>query len=305
MMVRVVFAPHVPGDVRLILASRPERLRSWLSAPPAAVPRRPRFSDLRPLLKLLGVAVAGVIGSVFLSLASEALAAVLLLVSGLGMLATLLALVIVPASQAVAELGEEARSRRRLVEMYRTYHGQYRRPEDFIAGAPSELMFRAQEAVTAIERSRVNQAGLLDSVGNAVVLPAQLWEIAQTLSEVSHIFRELAETTRGIPDELREEIIAPQRAALEATCTSVLSRVEALELYARNVRAADAVYVAQAQAGQLAAQEARSRDLLAGTVRDELARADIAHLAQPATALNTALRTSLDAALEAARALSH
>ncbi|WP_146087231.1 hypothetical protein [Thermomonospora echinospora] len=184
----------------------------------------------------------------------------------------------------------------------RVHHGRYLTAGDFDRPAAG-LLSRAQRAIDAVQGSRAQRAGLLDGVGNAVALPYQEWEIAEALAEHTRLRRE-HEAQR--PDRLSEPVRAllePQRRALALSVRSVTERVEALEDYARRVRDLDGAYHEWQVLRRLPEQNARHRDLLARTVRDDLAREEIDRLTGDAQRAETALHDSITSAVQAARAV--
>jgi DNA-binding MarR family transcriptional regulator len=176
------------------------------------------------------------------------------------------------------------------------------RPED-LSETGAGLLQRAQLAVAAVLESEVNQAGLLDDVRNAVTLPAQVWEIAHTLTQVD----ELRIEHEAVPD--REdpriaEILVAQAEALALATGSVTRRIRALEDYAVRVRAADEALRQWETVQRLSARGEAYRELLARTVRDEFAVAEIAGLTEEARRIEEALRASVSRARKAGLALT-
>ncbi|RFU38624.1 hypothetical protein DZF91_26720, partial [Actinomadura logoneensis] len=156
------------------------------------------------------------------------------------------------------------------VRAAREHHGRYLLPADFDRPA-ARLLVRAQRAVDAVLGSRAHREGLLDSIDNATELPRQEWAVAVALAEHTRLRRERRAQQ---PDRLSAPVRAllePQRRALDLSVRSVTERVEALESYARSARAADEAYHEWRVLRDLPEQNARYRDLLAGTVRDALA----------------------------------
>lgn len=114
--------------------------------------------------------------------------------------------------------------------------GSYLVSDDF-APESQVILARAQAAITAVTRSEVAAAGLLDDAGNDVVLSRQEWEIARMLA------RRTARAGRG-----------------GGTSALAVRRVEALERYAEHVREADAA-LAERHAATGAASPAESAAL--------------------------------------------
>ncbi|GAA2580969.1 hypothetical protein SMC26_21095 [Actinomadura fulvescens] len=185
----------------------------------------------------------------------------------------------------------------------RDHHGHYLLPADFDRPA-AQLLVRAQRAVDAVLGSETHRAGLLDDVDNAVVLPRQEWEIAWALAEHTKLRQERRDQR---PERLTPRVRAllePQRRAMELSVRAITDRIEALETYARRAHDADDAYHEWQVVERLPEQNARYRDLLARTVRHDLAREEIGRLADDAQRAEAVLRDSVGTALQAGRALT-
>ncbi|MFD0687573.1 hypothetical protein [Actinomadura fibrosa] len=196
-------------------------------------------------------------------------------------------------------------------ELARVHHGRYYLEADFATGnlrpwfgvSLRELMARAQEAVATVLESEVNTAGLLDEIANSVTLPQHEWEIGQALAELTRIGRQVQKAAAEGGGSARvREVLEPQRQALRVSAEAVTRRVEALERYAERTRGADAAYREWRTLQELEELSADTREVLARTVRDELAVAEIDGLADRAGLLP--LRDSLEEARRAARVLA-
>ncbi|MER6346019.1 hypothetical protein ACWC10_22920 [Streptomyces sp. NPDC001595] len=173
----------------------------------------------------------------------------------------------------------------------RRHHGHYYLPEDFGTSTLRPLvgcslrrqMTRAQVAVSTVLESEVNKAGLLDEVANAVTLPAQEWEIAQALAELTRLASQVHAVAGESTTSARVlEVLEPQKQALRLSAGALMQRVTALEEYAEHTRAADAAYRDWQAVQELEELSDDMRELLARTVRDELAVAEIEGLADRA-----------------------
>ncbi|GAA2169842.1 hypothetical protein [Actinomadura napierensis] len=185
----------------------------------------------------------------------------------------------------------------------REHHGRYLLPADFDRPA-TRLLIRAQRAVDAVLGSQSHGAGLLDAVGNTVVLPRQEWAIAATLAEHTRLRRERrAQQPERLSPRVRA-LLEPQDRALELSAQSVAVRIEALEAYARRAGEADDAYHESRVLQGLADQNARYRELLAGTVGDELAGAEIRGMSEDAHRAERALRERTTDALNTAPGLA-
>jgi hypothetical protein len=187
---------------------------------------------------------------------------------------------------------------RRLRRLAIRHKDRFRVDQDFDPDSRA-LLLRAQRAIRRIRKSSVYGAGLLDVAENAMVLPRQEWEVARALSRVTQLRTEQAAMiTQGVTPQV-EEALTPMRGALDTVVVSVTSRIEALERYAAKVREADRAYRAHEQMRVLAERTGAYQELLAETVRDDLATAEIERLTRNAEALQEALSVSLDAARRA------
>lgn len=204
---------------------------------------------------------------------------------------------------AINETPPDSKVHERIVfERARWNEGRYLLPEDFDAEARA-ILARAQEAIGTVLRSHVNAEGLLDDIRNAVMLPAQEWEIARLLAKLSSLRTEhRALLGRGVAPEVAE-VVAPLERALDSSEAAVLARVEALEGYAGHVAEAEAAYHARGQIEELRARLPRYEELLAESGADALAVPEIERLAEDAGHLERALRRSVTSAHEAFRHL--
>jgi len=192
---------------------------------------------------------------------------------------------------------------RLLYEHSRHWHGRFLILEDFDYDA-RHLLGRAQRAIDHILRSRVNAMGMLDSVRNSVMLPAEEWEIARLLTKLSSLrarHRHLAKGGRS------PEVVAamvPLERALAASQAAVLARVEALERYAGHVADAERAMRAQGQIEVLRAHLPEYEQLVAETGAARFSGPEITHLSGDAEMLQRALRESVRSAHEAFRHLN-
>ncbi|MFJ2568196.1 hypothetical protein ACIO02_35635 [Streptomyces sp. NPDC087568] len=193
----------------------------------------------------------------------------------------------------------------------RRHHGRYYVAEDFgssrlrllVGCSPRWQMKRVQDAVTTVLESEVNKAGLLDEVANAVTLPAQEWELAEALVELTRLARQVRSAARGTAASPRVlEVLEPQKRALRLSAEALERRIEALERYAEHTRAADRTYREWRAVQELEELGDDMRELLARTVRDELAVAEIDGLADRARIQE--LRRSLGEARQAGLVLA-
>ncbi|MFB4307571.1 hypothetical protein [Actinomadura sp. GTD37] len=318
---RPVFDPDLGAEARAVLAAAPERLvAACRPAPPpprlraATVAGRlvwiPAFAVFYGVLpggwlrvcflaspdddELLGGAMRWGRLPVLAMMLTPAVQVVLLLLGQLEAAAVLAAAGFTGwAAGALRHVREPAASR-----AAREHHGSYLLPADF-DGPAARLLVRAQRAVDAVLGSRAHCAGLLDDVNNAVVLPRQEWAVAGALAEHTRLRRErLAQQPERLSPRVRA-LLEPQDRALELSVRSVTGRIEALEAYARRAGEADDAYHESRVLQGLPEQNARYRDLLASTARDETAGAEIRGMAEDARRAEAALRERVAGALRA------
>lgn len=175
----------------------------------------------------------------------------------------------------------------------RAYHGRYLTGADFDARS-RRLLRRAQDAVDAANSARVSRAGLLDGPGSSAALAWQEWDIALTLREQARLRAlrsALPEPSAGSP---AARLLQDQREAAATAERSVGERVSALELYAAEVRKADAAYRDWEQHAAVARLSGPHLDMLARTAADEHGIAAINAMSAQARAVRQALREITD-----------
>lgn len=185
----------------------------------------------------------------------------------------------------------------------RVRRDRYLTPEEFDEPAQS-LLHRVQTAVDTVLESEVHKEGLLDTVDNSVTLPQQEWEIAQVLARQSKLRREQDEILAPGTEPEVEAALRPLREKLDLSVHALTRRVEALELYADRTVAADRAYRAHRQLEEIASKAAAYDELLADTVRDELAVPAIHRLADQSEELTRTLRSRLEEATDAGTELA-
>ncbi|GGS69838.1 hypothetical protein GCM10010156_30770 [Planobispora rosea] len=182
------------------------------------------------------------------------------------------------------------------------WQGRFLVLEDF--DVPSrQLMGRVQRAIDQILRSRVNVMGLLDSVRNSVMLPAEEWEIAKLLTKLSALRARHHDLARGGRTPEVVAAMEPLERALAASEAAVVARVEAMERYAGHVADADRALVSHHQIEAIRAHLPEYEQLLAEAGAGTLLAPEIGYLAQDADQLQRALRDSVRSAHEAFRYL--
>ncbi|WP_326823795.1 hypothetical protein [Streptosporangium sp. NBC_01756] len=288
-MQRVVVDPEVPADIaNLLRRNGPllSRFRTGWSPEPKGA-RLPT-----PLVISLGITAAMVAAATAVTGASKAFFLVLA-----GLYATVLTCVYIARKPLPPDSVERV--------VYRNaqrFRGGYLIVEDFDYGS-RDLLSRVQQAIDRIFGSRVNAMGMLDSVRNSVMLPAEEWEIARLLTKLSALRARHHTLARGVRTPEVAAAMAPLERALAASETAVVARVEALERYARHVAAADRALNAQGQVDALLAHLPEYEQLIAETGAARFSAPEIGHLSEDAAQLRRALHDSVRSAHEAFRYL--
>jgi hypothetical protein len=201
-----------------------------------------------------------------------------------------------------AEVARRRAREREVYEAARRHEGRYV-VRDRLDDPARGLMARAQAAIDQVMDSSVNAEGLLDDARNAVMLPAQEWEIARLLAKLSELRAEHQEVvSEGVIPEVAA-VAAPLAHALDSSQEAVLARVEALERYAGHVADAERAYRARNQIERLSAKLPRYEELLAESGADGSAVPELSRLSDDADRLEQALRESVSSAHEAFRHL--
>jgi hypothetical protein len=180
----------------------------------------------------------------------------------------------------------------------RLQYGKYLLPQDFDQEA-GWLLGRAQLGVETVIEAALTRRGLLDEMKNDVVLPEQLWDVAQMLREQTVLRARQRDVARGMVTAELEAVLGPQRRALDRSVEAIKRKVDLLDRYADRVRSADAALGAEA-----AIEDGdRYIELLARTepVGDITV---VQGFADEATALRATLARSIAAARDAGRTLA-
>ncbi|NRQ35515.1 hypothetical protein HII36_27330, partial [Nonomuraea sp. NN258] len=197
---------------------------------------------------------------------------------------------------------EDDKVDRLIYDHLRWYEGRYVLVDD-LDESSARLLARAQQAIATVTESRVNAEGLLDDARNAVMLPAQEWEIARLLAKLSALRAKHRETVEsGLSPEVAA-VAEPLARALDSSEDAVVARVEALERYAANVVEAERAYRAHHQIEELRGRLHQYEELVAETGADGFAVPELARLAADADRLEQALRRTVRSAREAFRYL--
>lgn len=285
-----VFAHDVPAGVRRLYEQRPELFV------PASAPRPKRETSwsvapgqtFGTLLVWIAVCVGGwILALIFLAgtLPVAVAAWSALALAGIAVVAT---------GGILAKSGMEDRGHKAV----RLQHGKYLLPADFDQDA-ARLLGRAQRAVKTVLEATVTRRGLLDEVQNELVLPEQLWDIAQVLREQTALRARQREVARGMATAELEAVLGPQRRALALSVDAIERKVDLLDRYADRVRSADAALRAEAAL----ADGDRYIELLART--EPTGDTSIVQgFTDEATALEETLTRTIKAARDAGRTLA-
>jgi hypothetical protein len=160
----------------------------------------------------------------------------------------------------------------------------------------SDLLRRAEEAAESILASDARAKSLLDAPVDVELLRDNVLEVLNAGAKVSDLRarqRAIAEKSLPTPGSMTAAVLEPQEKALAMVLRSITSRVENLEHYASSVKAVDTTY-----RDWIGAQEAERlndpvRDVLAETLRDELATEELRGLTDRANIAEEAFRRSI------------
>jgi len=173
------------------------------------------------------------------------------------------------------------------------YRGRYLTGDDLDPPA-RVLLRRAQDAVDAVTSARISRAGLLDET---TALRAQEWDIAVSLRDQARLRASRAEITQGTgldqpagspADPLLGQFVDAARMAER----SVTDRVAALELFATEVRQADAAHRDWHARIRLAELTEPHLDMLARTAADSHGIAELTEMTARARAIRSAFSDS-------------
>ena len=283
----VVIDPQLPLDMRNELANAAGKLVPYQG--PVPVPESPRngaggclvVAGIFFFVATLGF-VNGATGGGYTMLA-------------VGGIATLFALLARPGARDVAAAHAPV-----------TLHRRYVLPATDIDAEHWQLWKRAVDARNRIVRAEVVDAGQIDSVQVAEVLPQRLWEIAERLARLSEVRARQQEILGSVPPD--DPDVAPavsrQRRAQQLAAADIARRVSNLEVFADLVERADTATRKESILRDLHALDDQHADLIAA-VGDTVADADVTRrLADDVTAVLAQVRDAIRQANDAARSLA-
>ncbi|MFI6511858.1 hypothetical protein ACIBCT_30020 [Streptosporangium sp. NPDC050855] len=293
-MQRVVVDPEVPREVADLFRRSGPMLSRFRAG---RVPRQTGDSRLPgKLVGTLGVSTAALSAALGVLGGSPLLAIFLMIMLG-GLSLVILSVVYIARKPSSVDSVERVLYRHCL-----DWQGRFLILEDFDHDS-RHLLGRVQRAIDFIVKSRTNSLGMLDSVRNSVMLPAEEWEIARLLTKLSALRARHRHLARGGRSPEVVAAMAPLERALAASEAAVTARVEALERYARHVADADRALLSQGQIEVLKAHLPEYEQLVAEAGAATFALPEIGYLSDDAAMLRQALRESVRSAHEAFRHL--
>ncbi len=160
----------------------------------------------------------------------------------------------------------------------------------------SDLLRRAEVAQKSILAFYARGGNLLDAPVDLELLRDNVEEVLNAGVKISNLraqHKAIAEKSPPTPGSMTAAVLEPQKKALAMVLRSITSRVENLEHYASSVKAVDRTY-----RDWIGAQEAERlndpvRDVLAETVRDELAAEELRRLTDRANIAKEAFRRTI------------
>lgn len=162
----------------------------------------------------------------------------------------------------------------------------------------------AQAAIDAVLRSEVYRTRLLDHAPNGADLRRHEWEIACRLRDITALRAEHTHSmSAGVPGPRTAAVLKAHLRAITIAEDATVRRIDALQLYAREVKAADTALHDWQTAEQLARRNDTYLDLVARSAADEHAVVEITYLTEQAALTHDAFRATLDQATLAAQAL--
>lgn len=167
-----------------------------------------------------------------------------------------------------------------------------------------QLLQRAQRAVSIVLRSAVWARDLRGAVGEAV-LRRHEWEIAVSLREITELLLDMVSSAGGgTAGPMTANVLVAQNRAVSLARDATTARLQALELLAAHLVAADAARRDWEGAHAAAAKNDKYLDLVARTAADQHATTEITGIAEHAAEAAQALRETLQQATLAAEALA-
>lgn len=160
----------------------------------------------------------------------------------------------------------------------------------------SDLLRRAEAAEESILWFYARGGNLLDAPVDVELLRDNVEEVLKAGVKISNLRaqqRAIAEKSPPTPGSMTAAVLEPQMKALAMVLRSITSRVENLEHYASSVKAVDRTYRDWIGAQEAERLNDQVRDVLAETLRDELAAEELRELTDKANIAKEAFRRSI------------
>lgn len=162
----------------------------------------------------------------------------------------------------------------------------------------------AQVAIDAVLTSEVYRTRLVDHAPNDADLRRHEWEIACRLRDITALRAEHTDSmSAGVPGPQTAAVLKAHLRAVTIARDATVRRIDALQRYAREVKAADNALHDWQTAEQLTLRNETYLDLVARSAADEHAVVEITYLTQQAALTHDAFRATLNQATLAAEAL--
>jgi hypothetical protein len=171
-----------------------------------------------------------------------------------------------------------------------------------------EIAGRARLAINEVMASRVYADNLVEKAAGERTLRRHEWMIAVILRDITRLRAEHARSQAGHPEGAAgshmSAVMDPQRRVLAQAQDSAQSRVQAIEWYAEQMKAADRAQAEWESAMRLVALNDDFRELAARTAADEHVISELRQMTQRAEAASLVFQDTLAQAALAAEALA-
>lgn len=174
-----------------------------------------------------------------------------------------------------------------------------------------ELLERAEDAAAAIMNSDARSQNLLNTYVDEELLRDNIRNIEMVAKKITDLrakHRSITAMSATEPDAqagpMTDAVIGPQRRAIETVLSFAKSRVENLERYAASIKGVDATHRDWIGAQRAEGLNEGVRDLLANTVKDELAVEELRMLTERTAQAREAFQKSVREANLAAEILA-
>src|SRR5579872_636574 len=142
-----------------------------------------------------------------------------------------------------------------------------------------ELFHRSQDAITAIIGSQARAAGILEHPVPDGLLRQDEWEIACQLREITSLRTLIVQRSpAATAGPMTTDVLGAQQQAINIARHAAVTRITALEHYARQIAAADNANRDWHQSTELSKLNPRYLDLVARTASDQYAATEITSL---------------------------